>query len=45
VPILKQIKPSSPKRKEVQYASYDAAIKEAEKILGKYKATLGKFAE
>jgi hypothetical protein len=45
VPIFKQDKPSSAAKKEVQYASYDAAIKEAEKILRKYNATLGKFAE
>jgi hypothetical protein len=45
VPIFKQDKPSPLKKKEVQYASYDAAVKEAEKILRKYSATLGKFAE
>ena len=45
MPIFKQDKRPTSKKEEVLYASYDAAIKEAEKILRKYSATLGKFAE
>jgi hypothetical protein len=43
VPIFKE-KPSQ-KKKEVFFATYDAAVKEAEKVLRLYSATLGKFAE
>jgi hypothetical protein len=36
---------SSQKKKEVFFATYDAAVKEAEKVLKLYSVTLGKFAE
>jgi hypothetical protein len=36
---------TSQKKKEVFFATYDAAIKEAEKVLRLYSTTLGKFAE
>jgi hypothetical protein len=45
VPFFKPDKPSWLKKKEVQYASYEAAMKEAEKILRKYSVTFGKLAE
>jgi hypothetical protein len=45
VAISKEEKPSSLEKGKVHHASDDAAVKEAEKILRKYSATMGKFAE